>query len=325
MSALLPIHAAATPEWLVDAACAAAERGLGASGALVYFDAQDGRLRRRKPASRGRRGGDQRLAKALASGLLPETIDPRRLPYVAEALDSGAPLITPFNEFFGDAPKSQVEAAALALAADMVGISEVEAAGDRLGVLLVFGDSTLNPHHLRLLAEHIACAETNLRSASTERDAPVVDVARAVFDARKLDAELQREMTRALRYKREVSICVIEATNLRLLRERFGAGLTDSLLERLGSVLAAHSREIDIIGAFKESGFTMVLTEANASGADAAASRLRAEVDNLAPEDGAVPGLELHLAVGWATCPHDGVTPEALFAAAERRMYVQAA
>ncbi|MBI2724186.1 MAG: hypothetical protein HYX50_03895, partial [Chloroflexi bacterium] len=42
------------------------------------------------------------------------------------------------------------------------------------------------------------------------------------------------------------------------------------------------------------------------------ATRLEAET---------VPGLELHLVAGWATCPGDGATTEQLIAAAAARMY----
>jgi hypothetical protein len=38
-----------------------------------------------------------------------------------------------------------------------------------------------------------------------------------------------------------------------------------------------------------------------------------------------VPGLELHLAIGHATCAEDGATSDALYAAAQRRMYGGAA
>jgi diguanylate cyclase (GGDEF)-like protein len=143
-----------------------------------------------------------------------------------------------------------------------------------------------------------------------------------VFDARKLETELQRELARAQRYKRPVAITVIEATNLRLLRERFGRFLTDRLLQRLGEALAQHARDIDVLGAYKQSGFTMILTEASVDGASKAAQRLL-KVAQEARLDGEerVPGLELHLVVGHASSPKDGTTTDALFAAAEKRMY----
>ncbi|MEX0749910.1 MAG: hypothetical protein WD359_03800, partial [Dehalococcoidia bacterium] len=72
--------------------------------------------------------------------------------------------------------------------------------------------------------------------------------------------------------------------------------------------------------AYRESGYTMILTEATPEGAAAAATRLLASAERTRLDE-EVPGLELHLASGWATCPTDGSTSDALFAAAERRMY----
>jgi diguanylate cyclase (GGDEF)-like protein len=161
----------------------------------------------------------------------------------------------------------------------------------------------------------------NLRQTLAAKNATNVgEIVRTVFDSRKTVAELQREIMRAERFKRDVSICVIEATNLRLLRERFGPQLTQDLLDQTGELLAAHSREIDVIGQYKETGFTMVLSETSAEGVRQASRRLVAAA-TAAARDTNVPGLELHLACGWASCPADGRSEDALFAAAERRMY----
>jgi hypothetical protein len=69
----------------------------------------------------------------------------------------------------------------------------------------------------------------------------------------------------------------------------------------------------------------MVLAEAAPSGVEAAAQRLVAAAASVKLDGTPIPGLELHLAVGYATAPSDGVTTEALYAAAQRRMYGDAA
>ena len=158
------------------------------------------------------------------------------------------------------------------------------------------------------MAAHVSCAIVNLRQADAAREAGVIDIVRSVFDARKIGSDLQRELSRAERYKRDVSIAVVEATNLSLLEERFGKFLTDRLLQRLGESLAQNARDIDVIGAFKESGYTMILTEASSEGAENAARRLLSIAREAAVGDPNVPGLELHLVAGWATAPADGIT-----------------
>jgi diguanylate cyclase (GGDEF)-like protein len=323
MSSLLTVHSAMTQDWLVDAACTAAERGLNAPFAFVFFEEQDGCLVYKAPASDLRRRSHQRATDALGTSLFQGKIDPKGTPAIAEALDASAPVILPFPEFFGPSigQKRAVDAA-LALTVGAVCVAPMENAGERIGALVVLGDSTMAPAQVRLLADHIACASANLRDAASAREQGVIDVVRSVFDARKLESELQRELTRAVRYKREVSICVIEATNLRLLRERFGTFLTDRLLQRLGEGLAQHARDVDVIGAYKESGYTMILMEATADGAAVAAERLMETARRTMLDDGeAVPGLELHLVMGYATCPEDGMTSDSLFAVAEVRMY----
>jgi diguanylate cyclase (GGDEF)-like protein len=321
IEALLHVHSALTLEWLVDGAATAAERGLNAPFSFVYLEDQDGRLDCKAPASDLRRRSQQRLIDALGYDLTRRKLDPQDSPQLAEALDTSAVVVADAGEFLGtlvDVRKAREAMRTLALST--VAIVPLETAGERLGAMLLLFHGAPNDTHVRLLAQHIACAAVNLRNSQAAREAVVIDVARSVFDARKLEHELQRELTRADRYRREVAVAVIEATNLGLLREQFGHFLTDQLLQRLGEALAQHAREIDVIGAYKESGYTMILTEATREGASAAAARLLQTAEQVRFDE-AVPGLELHLAAGWAACPADGATSDALFAAAERRMY----
>jgi diguanylate cyclase (GGDEF)-like protein len=322
MSSLLSVHAALSIDWLVDAASTAAERVLGAPFAYVFVEDQDGRLEHKAPASDLRRRSLQRVNDAFSKDLFRRRIDPRDVPAFADALDGGKPVLSSFEEFFRSfAPVAEVTTAERALGAHKAIIAPIETAGERIGALLVLATGDADLEHARLLGEHIACAAVNLRQASAGREEIPIDVSRSVFDTHKLESELRRELGRAQRYSRNVSIVVVQATNLRLLRERFGGFLTDRLLQRLGEALAAHSREIDVIGSYKDSGYAMVLTEASAQDAEVAAARLLAAAQDIRLDGDDVPGLELHMVAGHATFPGDGATTDALFATVERRMY----
>lgn len=319
MSSLLSVHAALTTEWLVDAACTAAERTLNATFTFVYFEEQDGRLAPLAPASDLRRRSLQRANDALGFDAMRTRLAPEQVPAIAEALDTRSAINTTPAEAFGAvAPKAADVATTLGLPA--ASIVPLEIAGERLGAMVMLLHSAPNPDHARLLGDHIASAAVNLRQTHQAREQGVIDVVRSVFDARKFETELSRELSRADRYHHEAAVVVIEATNLRLLRERFGRFLTDQLLQTLGEQLAEHSRDIDVIGAYKDTGYAMILTESNSDGAANAADRL-IEAARASRLDESVPGLELHLAAGYASFPHDGKTTDALFAAVERRMY----
>jgi len=319
MALLLPVHAAANIDWLADATATAAERTLAAAHTLLFLEREDGTLAYCRPVSDLRRRSVQRALDAL--GLPPSgaSIDPSTAAGIAEALDADAPVIGAAPEALrGMASHDALASAQQDLGIEAVAVAKVESAGERLGALMLLLAGRASPEQVRLLASHVACAAVNLRQATTPVE-EVANIVRTVFDARKTEAELQRELTRAERYQREASICVIEATNLRLLREQFGPDLVDAAYERVGQSLAQYSRDIDVIGQYKQSGYTMVLSEATAEGAVLATKRLLGIAREAAPGD--VPGLELHFAAGWATCPIDGRTAEALFAATERRMY----
>lgn len=323
MQTLLPVHSAASLDWLADAAATAAERGLNAPFAFVYFEDADGKLIRRAPASDLRRRSQQRAFDAFGPALAGD-IDPASAPAIAEALDTNAPVVGSASHVLQGVVDATVAAAAQSsLSIDGVAVVPVEAAGERLGALILMSVGEILPQQATLLAQHVATSAVNLRQsqAAATTDA-IADVVRTVFDPRKLESELQREISRAGRYKRSVSICVIEATNMRLLRERFGSTLAQRLYDRLGERLAQHSRDIDVIGQYKASGYTMILSEAEPEGAKNAAARLLAIARDAQLDDSDhVDGLELHLACGWASAPTDGFTTETIFAAATRRMY----
>jgi diguanylate cyclase (GGDEF)-like protein len=322
IAALLPLHTASTLDWLVDATCTAAEGTLNASYAFVYLDDGNGGLERKSPASDLRRRAVQRAVDAFNKTAPPARIDSQSAPAIAAALAQPVPAPSSAADLFRGLIGEDVAAAAQkALGVQSLAAVPLMSSGERVGALLLMLVEQPQPERLRAFADHVAIAAVNLRRSHTASEQGPVDVARSVFDARKLEAELQKELARSIRYKREVSIAVIEATNLRLLRDKYGRFLTDHLLENLGSALAQGSRDIDVIGAYKESGYTMILTEASHAGAATAARRMLTAAESATLDADDVPGLELHLVVGWASCPADGVTSDTLFAAAERRMY----
>lgn len=322
MTALLHIHAAPTRAALADAIAGACEQIDGAQHAFIFFEREDGMLLYRPPASEPRRRSHGRAIQELGAELLTRAVDANDVSVLAEALDSDTVVAAPVASVFTlrssgrSAPTDQTTATTRAFAAAITG------AGDRYGALLVLGTEATDAERVRLLAAHTgaACAKLGAADAIAE-EATAAGAIPSIFDARKLESELQRELARSQRYGRDVSICVIEATNLSLLRERFGTALTDQLYDHLGAELARHARDIDIIGAYKQSGYTMVLAEAAPAGVEAAAQRLAAAARAVGLPGASIPGLELHLAVGWATAPEDGAASEDLFAAAQRRMY----
>lgn len=325
LDALLPVHAAVTFEALADAAATAAERLLHAPYSFLYTESDDGRLERRVPASDVRRRSQHRAIAAFGAHVIAAAIDPSEAAAIASALDGESPVTATAGQLFqGLTSPERADDAQQELGIASAAVVPLVAAGERLGALIMLLAREPRIEAMRLFAAHVACATARLRAVLAEVDQPVSGIARSVFDARKLESDLQKELARADRYKHQVSIAVIEATNLRLLYERFGRTLTDALLERLGAALARDARDVDLIGAYKDSGYTMILTEATAEGAAAAATRLLGTAREVACDDRA-PGLELHLACGWATYPVDGQATDAIFAAAVRRMYEAAA
>ncbi len=273
------------------------------------------------PASDVRRRALQRAVDEFGEDVLGARLAPASAPTIAGVLREGTPIVAPAADVLRglmaiDAAREAQER----LGARALAVVPLESSGERVGALIGVCGERPTTDQLRMFGAHVATALVKLRQETAARERTVLDIVRSVFDARKIESELQKEIARAQRYKHEVSIVVIEATNVRLLRERFGEFLTDQLVQRLGGALAESARDIDVIGAFKESGYTMILTQATSQNILPVAERLLRTAQETRLEDD-VPGLELHLVCGWATCPNDGTTTEAMFSAAEGRMY----
>jgi diguanylate cyclase (GGDEF)-like protein len=326
MTVLLALHASPTRAALADAVASAAEQIAGAPYAFIFFEGEDGSLVYQAPASETRRRSHKRAIDAAGQAIFSGAVDPRNVTALVEALDTGANVLVATRVVF--APLIDAQRGAdieNALGVTQACVAAITGAGDRYGALVVFGGEATVESHVGLLAAHAGCVCVHLANAESAIDAATEGLVRTIFDERKLEAELQRELARAQRFGRDVSICVVEATNLGLLRERFGATLTEQLYERLGDELARHARDIDIIGAYRDSGYTMVLAEAAPAGVEAAAQRLARAAELVKLDGKPVPGLELHVAVGYATAPADGTAAAQLFSAAQRRMYDDAA
>ena len=191
-----------------------------------------------------------------------------------------------------------------------------------MGLLLLLMPATppATPAQAELLGRHVAVALANLREKDAGRKRGELDVVRLIYDERRLLEQLTRELRRAQRHKRPLSIMLLRVQNLDDLRARYGYFLAERVLRQMAGQLADTKRETDFLGAFKEDGFAAILVEANEAGARRAKERLLTGLQTLRLPEADLPDLRLQLACATATPPQDGETTEELMASAEARL-----
>lgn len=318
---LLGVHSALNTGWLADAASTAAERGLGALYGLLFLLDSSGQLYGERPASSERMRALAKLNQLLGTNATALRFAPQDRPAVSTALREGrAQAIAEL----GEALPLQLEAGKLRSVQRRLGVSEVWLAplhwnNESTGLLvLLMPASPAAPLALaELLGRHAAVALKNLREREAGRRRGELDAVRWVYDEQRFQEQLGREIQRAQRHKRSLSVLLLRVENYQDLRSRFGRFLAERALRQVAGAVEDAMRTTDFLGAFNVDGFAAILVEADATAAERARERLSSALAEVKPP---TPDLQLQLAYATATLSDDGATAEELTAAAEARL-----
>jgi diguanylate cyclase (GGDEF)-like protein/PAS domain S-box-containing protein len=93
--------------------------------------------------------------------------------------------------------------------------------------------------------------------------------------------QLQKEMARAGRYGRELTLLLLDVDHFKEVNDRFGHPVGDRTLRALALLLQAGSRQNDFVGRIGGEEFAMVLVECSPDKAREAAERLRRQVEEM--------------------------------------------
>jgi diguanylate cyclase (GGDEF)-like protein len=148
-----------------------------------------------------------------------------------------------------------------------------------------------------------------------------VDDLTGLFNSRFLDGALHREVKRAIRTGRPLSLLFVDLDGFKGINDRYGHLCGSRALVEAAQRIRSGARETDIVARFGGDEFALILPDTGPEGAVLVARRVRERVAGqpfLAPEG---IGYRLTASVGAATlCDRTG-TPESLLAAADAAMY----
>jgi diguanylate cyclase (GGDEF)-like protein len=178
---------------------------------------------------------------------------------------------------------------------------------------------------LNLLAHHVATVFENARLFASVTYESLTGLLRreAILE------QLEKELDRALRYRRPLTIAMADLDFFKEVNDRFGHLAGDSLLRRIAQVVAGSLRSTDWVGRYGGEEFLLVLPETGLGGAVEVAEKVRALVQRtrVPMEDGST--MRVTLSIGLAALddvrrlPEKGekVTARDLIAAADRSLY----
>ncbi|MFL6197334.1 MAG: diguanylate cyclase [Thermoanaerobaculia bacterium] len=174
---------------------------------------------------------------------------------------------------------------------------------------------------LNLLAHHVATVFENARLFESATYEGLTGLLRREAILEQLDRELER----ALRYGRPLTIAMADLDHFKQVNDRYGHLAGDALLRRVAQLISGALRGTDWIGRYGGEEFLIVLPETDLAGGAAVAEKIRTLVQGtrLPAEDGGPPGVTVSIGLATLSDLADPGKPAGrdLIAVADRSLY----
>ena len=173
---------------------------------------------------------------------------------------------------------------------------------------------------LSMLALQAAEALVRTRLYEQMERLATVDGLTGLLNRRTFDTQLQARLREAQRYRRPLSLLLLDVDHFKKVNDTYGHPAGDVVLQGVARLAQVQARETDLVARYGGEEMALVLPETDARGALIIAERIRAAVAAAQhpTEQGA---LQVTLSIGVATWPGAGEDPEALLASADKALY----
>jgi diguanylate cyclase (GGDEF)-like protein len=213
--------------------------------------------------------------------------------------------------------KPACEAAQQALGPKRVVLAPMVMEGDPLGLLVfLFEEEELDRELLELLAGHTTLALKNLADLEEMGRFGEVDQVTWLYNRRYFMEALEREILRAKRYRRPLSLIFLDIDRFSAFKESYGPSLGDRLLRSVGMLLAESVTEPEVVAHLDGDEFALLLPEVNRAAAVSITTNLMARLGQVTVFGGSGSPEPVSASVAIVCYPEDGATPRDLIAAA---------
>jgi diguanylate cyclase (GGDEF)-like protein/PAS domain S-box-containing protein len=159
---------------------------------------------------------------------------------------------------------------------------------------------------VRSLAERIALALANLNLRETLHTQAIRDPLTNLFNRRVMEESLDREVHRAIRYRRPLGLIMLDIDNFKAFNDTFSYAAGDTLLRELGAYLQANLRKGDLTCRYGGEEFILILPESTPEDTIKRADQLRDGVKRLRVQHQGLPLGEVTISIGIACFPQHG-------------------
>jgi two-component system cell cycle response regulator len=176
-------------------------------------------------------------------------------------------------------------------------------------------------HAVEALAAHAGTAVSNVRAHEETRRQSVTDPLTGTGNFRQLTTTLNREIERATRFGRPLSVLMLDLDHFKQVNDTQGHAFGDAVLREFAHRLTDCLREVDVVARYGGEEFAVVLPETDASGAASVATRVVAAIRS-EPFESLGHVRRVTVSVGVASFPDHGRSAAEVMRAADGALYV---
>jgi len=175
---------------------------------------------------------------------------------------------------------------------------------------------------LQAVASELVVAVENSELYKLTRRLAITDELTGLHNYRYLQQRLDEEVERARRYRKDLSLLMIDADDFKRFNDAHGHLAGDVALAELARVLVATTREVDVVARYGGEEFSIVLPETDAAGAFVVAEKVREAVaDHEFPDAEGVRNQHITVSIGLATYPTHAEDKDSLLRLADDALY----
>lgn len=132
---------------------------------------------------------------------------------------------------------------------------------------------------------------------------------------------LENEIRRCARYKRDMSLLMLDIDNFKKINDTYGHLIGDQILRELAREISQTVRKIDVPARYGGEEFVVILPETNKEDAVIIAERLRKNISKIVVQANETTSISPTTSIGVAQYPFDGVEPKTLINSADTALY----
>ena len=180
---------------------------------------------------------------------------------------------------------------------------------------------------LRLISNETATAVERAKIYQHTLEISIKDELTKVFNRRYFNDRVFRELHRARRYKRELSLIMIDIDHFKDFNDTYGHHIGDEVLRWVAKNIGESIRDSDILARYGGEEFVIILTETDKRGAFSVGEKVRKNVEDQSTgltemfKSGIPITRNITISLGVSHFPGDGNTVEELIGRADQNLY----